>query len=206
MITDPDDYFAHGCDRCARFDTPECSSLIWAEGQAVLRALCLEAGLVETAKWGHPTYMHAGRNICLITALRGDFRLNFMNAALMRDPDGVMVKQGDATGSPDSIKFTDNAIPEPLRATIRAYLAEAMGYAEAGLVAPKVSREVEMPDELVEVLDSDPELAEAFAALTPGRRKSWAIQIGSAKQAATRAARAEKARDKIMTGKGALER
>ncbi len=30
-----------------------------------------------------------------------------------------------------------------------------------------------MPDELAEVLDADPELAEAFHALTPGRQKSY---------------------------------
>lgn len=206
MITHPEDYFIKGCGRCARFDTPACSSLIWAKGQAVLRALCLEAGLSEHAKWGHPTYMHAGRNICLITALKGDFRINFMNAALMQDPDGVLVKQGKATGNPDAIMFTDNTIPEAMQATIAAYLKEAMGYAEAGIKPEKVVREVAVPEELTAALDADPEMAEAFAALTPGRQKSWAIQVGSAKQAATRASRAEKAKPKIMAGKGALER
>lgn len=206
MITDPDDYFAHGCDRCARFDTPQCSALIWAGGQAVLRRLCLDAGLSEHAKWGHPTYMHAGRNICLITALQGDFRLVFMNASLMKDPEGVMVKQGAATSHPDAIKFTDNTIDAAMQATISAYLAEAMGYAEAGIRPEKVVREVEMPEELVEVLDADPEMAEAFAALTPGRQKSWALHVGGAKQSATRTARAERARDKVMAGKGQLER
>lgn len=206
MITDPEAYFTTGCGRCARHDTPDCSSLIWAEGQAALRALCLEAGLAETAKWGHPTYMHAGRNICLITALKGDYRINFMNAALMTDPDGIMTRQGDATAHPDTIKFTENTVPEAMRASIRTYLREAMGYAEAGVKAPKERHEAPMPDELTAALDGDPALAEAFAALTPGRRKSWAIEIGKARQAKTRAARTQKARDKIMAGKGALER
>ena len=63
MITDPGDYFAKGCGRCDRFATPECSTRRWAAGLAALRRICLEAGLTETAKWGHPCYMHAGRNI-----------------------------------------------------------------------------------------------------------------------------------------------
>jgi len=55
-------------------------------------------------------------------------------------------------------------------------------------------------------LDADPELAEAFHNLTPGRRKSYAINISSAKKAETRIARITKFRPKIMAGKGAMER
>jgi uncharacterized protein YdeI (YjbR/CyaY-like superfamily) len=88
---------------------------------------------------------------------------------------------------------------------IRAYLAKAMGYAETGLLPPKEPTEVDLPAELVEALDADPELAEAFAALTPGRQQSYAILLSSAKTSATRVARIEKARGKILAGKGATE-
>jgi uncharacterized protein YdeI (YjbR/CyaY-like superfamily) len=63
-----------------------------------------------------------------------------------------------------------------------------------------------MPDELVEALDADPELAEAFQALTPGRRRSYLFDLNQAKQPATRVARIEKFRPRILAGKGALER
>ena len=49
-------------------------------------------------------------------------------------------------------------------------------------------------------------LAEAFHALTPGRRKSYMFALNQAKQTATRVARIEKFRDRIIAGKGALER
>ena len=39
-----------------------------------LRRIGLDLGLQETAKWGHPCYMHAGRNVALIGALRDDLR------------------------------------------------------------------------------------------------------------------------------------
>ena len=90
-------------------------------------------------------------------------------------------------------------------ATIAAYLTEAMGYAAAGITPPKQPRDIALPDELIEALDADPELAEAFHALTPGRQKSYAILLNSAKTSATRVARIEKARDKIFAGKGATE-
>lgn len=206
MITDIEDFFTKGCGRCERFDTPACSANRWHAGLTSLRALCRSAGLVETVKWGHPCYMHAGRNIALIGALQGDFRLNFFNAALMKDPEGLLERQGPNTPHPDSMRFTASEQVEERSTSIRAYLQEAMGYAEAGLRPPKETRALELPDELVDAMDADPELAEAFHALTPGRQRSYVIHLSSAKTAATRVARIEKARPHILAGKGANER
>jgi uncharacterized protein YdeI (YjbR/CyaY-like superfamily) len=206
MITDIDDYFTKGCGRCDRFDTQDCSTKRWAAGLEALRKLCLNAGLTEEVKWGHPCYMHAGRNIAIIGAHRGDFRLSFFNAALMKDPEDVLEKQGPNTQHKDMFRFTDNAEVAAKEEIIRAYLQEAMGYAEAGIKPPKAERAVDLPDELVEALDADPELAEAFNSLTPGRQKSYAISLSSAKKPETRIARIEKFRPKIIDGKGATER
>ncbi len=206
MITKAEDYFALGCGRCARFATPDCSARRWLEGLVTLRRIANDLGLTEIAKWGHPCYMHAGRNIALIGAFRGDYRLTFMNAALLQDPKGVLEKQGPNTRHPDCMRFTDTTTPAAMEPTIRAYLAEAMSYAEAGILPPKTPTEIDLSPELVEALDADPELAEAFAALTPGRQKSWALHLNDAKTQATRLSRIEKGRAKVIAGKGATER
>lgn len=205
MITEIEDFFTLGCGRCDRFATPECSTRRWIVGLNGLRRICRDMGLSEHVKWGHPCYMHAGRNIVLIGALRGDFRLGFFNSALMKDPDGVMEKQGPNTQNPDSIQFTDVGQVAEQETILRAYIAEAMGYAEAGILPVKVPQEIELPDELVEAMDADPDLAEAFHALTPGRQRSYVIVLGQAKASATRVARIEKLRPKILAGKGANE-
>ncbi len=206
MITDIEEYFARGCGRCARFGTPDCSTRTWADGLAALRRLCLEAGLEERVKWGHPCYVYAGRNIVIIGAFRGDFRLSFFNAALMRDPDGVLERPGPNTQHADMIRFTTNGAVGRLAPVIGAYLAEAKGYAEAGIKPPSATQELELPEELVAALDADPVLAEAFHALTPGRRKSYILNLAGAKKPETRIARIEKFRDRILAGKGATER
>lgn len=136
MITDIEDYFAKGCGRCPRFATAACSTKRWSKGLEELRRICLSAGLTETVKWGHPCYIHAGRNIAIIGAMKGDFRLTFFNAALMKDPKGMLETQGPNTRHPNMISFKDD---------------------------------LELPDELVEALDADPALADAFHALTPSR-------------------------------------
>jgi uncharacterized protein YdeI (YjbR/CyaY-like superfamily) len=206
MISDPDDFFTLGCGRCERFATPDCSARLWSEGLADLRRICLDQGLQETVKWGHPCYMHAGRNIALLAAFRGDIRLNFMNPGLLKDTEGVLERQGPNTQTPGMLRFTSGARIGDLAPVIRAYLRQLMDHAETGTRPPKTQRDIDMPDELTEALDADPELAEAFHALTPGRQKSYLFNLNQARQSATRVARIEKFRGRIFAGKGAIER
>jgi uncharacterized protein YdeI (YjbR/CyaY-like superfamily) len=120
MITDIEDFFTRGCGRCDRFDTPDCSARHWQAGLADLRRNCRDMGLVETVKWGHPCYMHGGRNVAIIGAFRGDFRLTFMNAALMKDPEGMLQKQGPNSQHPDMISFETDGQVGAQEAAIRA--------------------------------------------------------------------------------------
>jgi len=206
MISDPDDFFTKGCGRCDRFATPDCSTRLWIDGLNALRRICLDMGLQETVKWGHPGYTHAGRNIALFAAFRGDFRLHFMNPGLVSDTQGVLERQGPNTQTPGMIRFTSVARVAEMEPVIRAYLRQLMDHAEEGTKPPKTQRDIDMPDELTEALDADPELAEAFHALTPGRQKSYMFNLNQARQSATRVARIEKFREMIIAGKGALER
>ena len=89
---------------------------------------------------------------------------------------------------------------------MRALLAQAKAHAEAGTKPAKTQTALVLPDELLAALDANPALAEAFHALTPGRQKSHALAVSSAKASATRAARVTKLTPLILAGKGANER
>ena len=206
MITEIEDYFDKGCGRCPRFDTPDCSTKLWDKGERDLRRICKDMGLEETVKWAHPCYMHAGRNISVMGAFRTDFRLSFFNGGLMKDPEELLEKAGENSAGKSVMRFTGNDQPARMEGTIRAYLREAMDYAERGIVAERDTSMPDLPAELVDALDGDAELSEAFHALTPGRQKSYIINLNGAKKPETRVARIEKFRDKIIAGKGALER
>ena len=206
MISNVEDFFTKGCGRCHRFATPDCDTRRWKPGLKKLRRICVSMKLVETVKWGQPCYMFAGRNIAILGAFREEFLISFMNAALMKDPEQILEARGQNTQVPHMIPFRENDQVENLEAVIRAYLAEAKHYAEAGIRPEMVEREIELPDELVDAMDNDPELAEAFHALTPGRQRSYAFNLNSAKKPATRISRIAKFRDKILAGKGAMER
>ena len=206
MVTDIDTYFAKGCGRCARFDTPECSVKLWLAGMTELRRICREAGLTETVKWGQPCYTHAGRNIAILGAFRGNFRIIFFHAGLLSDPEGILVKPGPNSTTPEMVCFTEASKVTALEPTLRAYLAEAMAHAEAGRTDDTPRPMPDWPQELTDALDADPELADAFHALTQGRQKSYVINLNSAKKSETRVARIAKFRNRILSGKGAMER
>ena len=205
MISEIEDFFEKGCGRCARFATPDCSTRKWSAGLAELRRICLSAGLAETVKWGHPCYMAAGRNIAIIGAFRGDFRLTFFNAALMKDPRSVLERQGENTQHANMISFAGATQVLQSEPVIVSYLQEAIAYAEAGILPEREDSPLELPSELIDALDGDPELAEAFNRLTPGRQKSYVINLASAKKSETRVARILKFRVRILAGKGATE-
>jgi uncharacterized protein YdeI (YjbR/CyaY-like superfamily) len=150
--------------------------------------------------------MYGNRNIVIIGAFRDNVRLGFFNAALMKDPDGVPEKQGSNTQHPDMIRFTNNDQVAMMKPVIESRLVESMGYAAAGIKPPRQKSDLQLPDELLEALESDPELADAFRVLTLGRQKSYVINLNSAKKAETRIARIAKFRDRILAGKGAMER
>ena len=192
MIDRVDDYFSRGCGRCQRFDTPACSAIRWIAGLSDLREICLSSGLHEKVKWGHPCYEHAGRNIVIFGAFQGDFRLSFFNPSLMADPEGILEKAGPNSQFADTIRFTSQRDVSERASVLCAYLKEAMGYAEQGVKPTKVERFLDMPEELIDALDADPELAEAFERLTPGRQRSYVLNLNSAKQSSTKVSRIEK--------------
>lgn len=207
MIIDIKDYFSKGCGRCNRFATPECSTRQWSVGLQELRRICLEVGLTETLKWGHPCYTHREKNIVIFGALRKDFRISFFHAALLKDDHGLLEKSGPNTPHPDMIRFIENAQVTAMEVDIKSYLEEAMRYSAPGVQPVKTEAgPIALPEELMEAMKCDAELADAFHRLTPGRQKSYVININSAKNSETRVSRINKFRDKILAGKGAMER
>jgi uncharacterized protein YdeI (YjbR/CyaY-like superfamily) len=200
-----DSYLRDGCGRCAHYRTPECKVHLWTKPLMALRALVRETELVETMKWGSPTYTLDGKNIVMIASFRESCVLSFLQGAALSDPDGILESAGPESRHARLFRVTKAADVTRHAASLRALLAEAARFARAGgKIGP--APEKALPEELSAVLAKDPALAAAFEALTPGRRRSYAIYVGGAKQAATRARRAEACVPEILAGRGFHER
>lgn len=175
----------------------------WATVLEALRAIALDSPLVEEVKWRIPCYTFEGNNVLLITALKACCTVGFVKGALLKDPKGILQKPGENTQSARVIRVASEVEVKKLAPVLKAYIREAIAVEKAGLkVAFKPITAFAVPDELQQLFDKDPELSEAFKALTPGRQRLYLMHIAAPKQAKTRVARAEKCIPLILAGKG----
>jgi uncharacterized protein YdeI (YjbR/CyaY-like superfamily) len=174
----------------------------WQKETNALRKLAVECGLVEEVKWSKPCFTFQKKNVAIIIPLKETCALAFFKGALLTDPKRILKKIGHQQ-SGRWIKFTSAQEISALKTQITRHLREAIRVEKSGKKAPrrKVSEYV-MPQELQARLDADSKLKSAFEALTPGRRRSYLHHISSAKQAKTRAARAERCIPKMLSGRG----
>jgi uncharacterized protein YdeI (YjbR/CyaY-like superfamily) len=175
----------------------------WQKETDKLRKIAIDCDLSEELKWGKPCFTFLKKNVAIVIPLKESCALSFFKGALLKDPKHILERIGEHTQAGRWIKFTSLRQITALQPTLRNYLYEAIALEESGKkVALKKPSEYAIPAELQARLDDDAILRAAFEALTPGRRKSYIFHISSAKQAKTRAARAEKCVPLILSGRG----
>ncbi|MEM9953737.1 MAG: DUF1801 domain-containing protein [Chloroflexota bacterium] len=202
-----DEYLAIGCGRCPLGSTPDCKVHSWDAELTAVRNILLETDLTEEIKWMVPTYTYDGKNIVMLSALKGYVNLGFLKGALLKDPAGILVKQTENMHEDRILKFTTVEEVAQVADHIKAYVAEAIEIEKAGLkVESRKVSDFGYPDELITIWEENPEFQEAFEALTPGRQKGYLLHFSSAKQSKTRTSRIEKAMPRIFEGKGLHDR
>ena len=175
----------------------------WSTERSLLRQIALSTGLSEELKWGHPCYTLDGANVVLMHCFKHYCALLFHKGVLLADPAGILDQQTENVQSARQIRFSSAGQIEAMSGTLRNYIADAIAVERAGTPVPmKSTAEFAMPQELLDRLDADPALSEAFSALTPGRQRGYLLYFSAAKQATTRADRIEKAVPEILAGRG----
>jgi uncharacterized protein YdeI (YjbR/CyaY-like superfamily) len=175
----------------------------WGAELAALRQLCLATGLNEELKWGQACYDLSGSNVVLIHGFKDYCALLFMKGALLKDPKGILIQQTKNVQAGRQIRFASLADINKQKTAIKAYLKEAIAVEKSGVeVKLKSVAQFDVPAEFQMRMDDDPQLAEAFHALTPGRQKGYLLHFAGAKQSATRTARVEKHAPRILKGLG----
>jgi uncharacterized protein YdeI (YjbR/CyaY-like superfamily) len=178
----------------------------WQAEFKVLRELALATGLNEDLKWGQPCYTLDNKNVFLIHGFKEYCAVLFMKGALLKDPKGILIQQTANVQAARQIRFSNLQEITKLKATIKAYMKEAVTIEELGLEVPiKKSADFEVPKEILAKLKKVPGLLPAFKKLTPGRQRAWVLHFSSAKQEKTLDSRIEKATASILAGKGLNE-
>ncbi len=175
----------------------------WQEEIEHLRTIILDCGLTEELKWGVPCYAYQKSNIVLIHVFKDYCAVLFFKGALLKDTENILIQQTENVQAARQIRFTGVKEVTKIKATLKAYIHEAVEVEKAGLkVELKKTKEFDMPEEFQNKLDEMPLLKTAFKALTPGRQRGYMLYFSSAKQAKTREARVEKYIKHILNGKG----
>ncbi len=202
-----DTFFAEGCGRCPLGGTAACKVHRWADELAALRAVLLGAGLTETRKWGVACYVHEGRNVALLSALKDACTVGFLQGALLDDPAQLLQPPGPHSHAARVWRVTTLQQIETHRSAFSELLVAAMAARARGARVAKPDPQAQpSPEGWAEVLTRDPALRAAFANLTPGRQRGYLLHFGSAKQPATLIARVTKCRPRILSGLGLHDR
>jgi uncharacterized protein YdeI (YjbR/CyaY-like superfamily) len=178
----------------------------WEAEIAEMRRVLGGLGMNEECKWGKPTYTVDGKNVVIMQGFKEYFGLGFFQGALLADGKKLLVQLGRVQAA-RVMKFTSAKDIKAKAATIKAYVREAIAVEKAGLrLKPKKTSDFPVPEELTQRFRKDPRFKRAFAALTPGRQRSYLYHFAAAKHSATRVARIDKAMPAIFEGRGFLER
>lgn len=172
---------------------------------SLLRKIILKTELVETVKWGIPTYTINNKNVVGIGAFKSYVGLWFFNGSFLKDTSNLLINaQEDKTKGMRQMRFSN--VEEIDQKVIHAYLIEAIENQKQGKEIKPEKKPLLIPDELKEALSADSQLSEAFDGLTPGKRKEYAEYISDAKQAKTKLTRLEKITPMIRSGVGLNDR
>lgn len=175
----------------------------WREEFEALRAIILDLPLTEELKWGVPCYAFDKKNVVLIHGFKDYCAILFVKGALLKDADGVLIRQTENVQAARQIRFTQVGEIAQLEPVLKAYIAEAIEIEKSGRkVKLKAPSDFAMPEELQNKLDEAPALKAAFQALTPGRQRAYILHFSAPKQSKTREARIEKHTQSILDGKG----
>ncbi|MGB1094468.1 MAG: YdeI/OmpD-associated family protein [Bacteroidia bacterium] len=201
-----DEYFLSGCGRCKLGGTPQCKVHRWSEELALMREIILSTSVSEELKWSTPCYTSEGKNLFILTAFKEYMAINFFKGSLLNDPNNLLTKPGEETQDGRQMRFTETLAIEKHQTEIIRMINETIQIEKDGKkVESKTVNEADYLEELLQILNEQPELKRAFDTLTPGRKRSYLIHFGSAKQSKTRTSRIEKCTPKILKGKGYME-
>ncbi len=179
----------------------------WQDERRKLRDILLDCDLEERVKWGKLCYAWDERNVAIIYGMKNSCAVGFFKGSLLEDENSALVRPGKHSQAMRRLHFKSLKEIEDSEDRLRRFIRRAIQAEKDGIeVAFTEKDNLDYPDELQDALDDDPELAEAFEKLTPGRQRGWVLHFSDAKQSETRARRVDKAGPKIIAGKGWNER
>ena len=173
----------------------------YGDSLRILRDIMLSTDMIETVKWGIPTYTINNKNVLSISAFKNHFGVWFFNGVFLSDPHNILLNaQEGKTKGQRQLRFT--RIEEINKNTILDYVYEAIDNQKKGLEIKPVKKPLVIPQELSSLLAENKNLANVFESLSSGKKKEFSAYISEAKRADTKTRRLEKIVPMILNNIG----
>jgi uncharacterized protein YdeI (YjbR/CyaY-like superfamily) len=176
----------------------------WTDCLKLLREIFLLSGMTETIKWGAPVYMHKDKNISSMAAFKNYVGIWFYQGALLSDEAKKLVNaQEGVTKALRQWRFSSIEEVSSNREMIMDYIKEAIANSDAGKeIKPDKNKEIVIPVEIQNLLDTNASFRNAFESFSPGKRREFAEHVAQPKNESTRLSRLEKITPLVMQGIG----
>lgn len=174
---------------------------LFEENLKKLRQLLKSTELIETVKWGLPTYVYNQKNLIGLGAFKEHCGLWFFQGALLKDPEKLLSQAQKKTAALRQMKFS--VAQELNEEVILSYIRETIENAKANKsVAIEKNKELEIPDTLNAYFKKNPDLKVLFDQFKLTPKREFVEYLWEAKQEKTRLKRLEKVVEHIRTGVG----
>jgi uncharacterized protein YdeI (YjbR/CyaY-like superfamily) len=164
-------------------------------------------GITETMKWSMPFFDYKGP-VCQMAAFKQHCAFGFWRATMLTDPHNVLNKGEEQSAG--SIGRLTSLADLPADEILIEYIREAVELNQNGekarmktkdKPAPKVKKEIHVPDEFIDALDANPATDEHFNKFSPSKQREYLEWFADAKSDVTRSKRIAQALEWIAEGK-----
>lgn len=176
----------------------------WSEALHYFREIFQQTEMIETLKWGTPTYTIDGKNVAGMTSFKSHVAIWFHQGVFLKDEQSKLVNaQEGVTKALRQWRFTSVEEIKENKNLILNYLEEAIANQKLGKeIKPNFKKPIDIPTELNERMKSDRILKMAFEALTLGKKRDYTEYISTAKRLETKNSRLDKITPMILQGIG----
>lgn len=173
----------------------------WDEELDYLKSIIAKTELVETTKWGGPTYTLNNKNVLGIGGFKSYVGIWFFNGVFLKDESKVLVNaQEGVTKALRQWRFQSKK--EMNEKLILSYIKEAIENEKSGLSKKPAKKEAIVSEFMEKQLKENPTLDEAFKTFSPFKQREFLEYIEDAKQEKTKITRFEKIKPMILDGIG----
>jgi len=173
----------------------------WRDQLVAIRDILNASVLVETVKWGSPTYTLDSNILISLVGFKNHCAIWFHQGVFLEDSKSVLVNaQEGTTKGMRQLRIIEGS--KINKALVKAYIAETIANHRAGKKVAPTKKTLKISAELDAALKKGSKLKLAFNTLTSGKQREYADHIASAKRQKTRINRMKKVAPLILQGAG----